>query len=65
MTSIWRKVLAFGGNRVGQLIERALFRAEHHGLDIAERNFFLLANVKNQLLQFIGNHHHVAAQRVH
>ena len=54
-----------GRNRIGQFIERALFRGEHHGFDIAERNFFLFAGVENQFFQFVRHHHHVAAQSIH
>ena len=53
-----------GGDGIGQFVERALFCGQHHGLDIAQRDPFLLADIENQLLQFIRDHHHVAAERV-
>src|SRR5436309_458074 len=55
----------FGGDRVGQFIQRPLLGGEHHGFYIAESDALLIAGVQNQLLQLIGDHHHVAAERIH
>ena len=54
----------FRGDRVGEFIERTLFGGEHHGLDIAERDFLFFAHVEDELLKFVRDHHHVAAERV-
>ena len=37
---------------------------QHHGFDVAQRDAVLRADVEHELLQFVGDHHHVAAERV-
>ena len=51
--------------RVGQLVERALLGGEHHGLDVAQGDALFFAHVEHELFQFVGDHHHVAAEGVH
>ena len=54
----------FGRDGVGQLIQRTLLGRQHHGFYVAERDTVFGAGVEHELLQFVGDHHHVAAQRV-
>ena len=37
---------------------------QDHGLNVSQGDSLLLANIENQLFQFIGNHHHVAAKSI-
>ena len=52
-------------NGIGQFVERPLFGCEDQRLDVAKRDALFVANEKDQLLQFVGYHHHVAPERVH
>ena len=50
---------------VGQLVERALLGAQHHGLHVAQRDAPTPQRVEQQLLQLRRDQHHIRAQRVH
>ena len=53
-----------GGDGVGQFIQRPLLGRQHHGLDVAQRDAVARADVEHELLEFVRDHHHVAAERV-
>ncbi len=50
---------------VGEFVERALLGAEHHGLNVAERDLAPACRVEQKLFKFRGDEHHVGAERVH
>ena len=49
---------------VGELVERALLRRQHHRLDIAQRDPLPLGGVQHQLFELARQQHHVRTQRV-
>src|SRR5258708_11113721 len=54
----------FRGDGVGQFIQGPLLGGEHNGLPVAQRYAVLGPDVEHKFLQFVGDHHHVAAEGV-
>ena len=54
----------FGGDGVGEFVERALLGGQHHGLDVAQRDVLLLPGIEQQLFEFTRDQHHVRAEGV-